>query len=231
MAALTSARNTPEMADFGRIQVYPVEANTVVYLGSMVALNGAGNAVPASSTPGLKIVGRAERVHNGIPGQNAVNTGGVAGGISIVCRRGVFMYAVNDSSIAQAQIGSPAFAVDDNSVSASDGSASSVVAATAFTFPVAGTPQLIVLNHEYVSKVVVTSDPAGTTYVEGTDYVVDYQSGLVMRTAASAIAAGAQVLISFDWGAPSRSIAGQIVNLDPSGEVWIDFWHQSTLAI
>jgi hypothetical protein len=231
MAALTSARNTPEMADFGRIQVYPVEANTVVYLGAMVALNAAGNAVPASSAAGLRIVGRAERVHNGIPGQNADNSGGAAGAIAVVCRRGVFMYAINDSSIAQAQVGSLAFAVDDNSVSAHDGGGATAVAAAAFTLPASGTPQLVVLNHENVSDLVVTSSPAGTTYVEGTDYVVDYQAGLVIATSSGAIAAAAQVLISYDWGAPTRSVAGRVVNLDPSGEVWIDFWHQSTLGI
>ncbi len=231
MAALTSARNTPEMADFGRIQVYPVEANTVAYLGAMVALNAAGNAVPASSTAGLRIVGRAERVHNGMPGQNADNTGGAAGAISVVCRRGVFMYADNDNSIAQAQVGSLAFAVDDNSVSANDGGGATAVAPTAFTLPASGTPQLVVLGHENVSKVVVTSSPAGTTYVEGTDYVVDYQAGLVMRASDGAIAAGAQILISYSWGAPTRSVAGRIANLDLSGEVWVDFWHQSALAI
>src|SRR5271163_4531578 len=102
MAALTTSRNTPEMADLGRIQVYPVEANTIVYLGSMAALNAAGNAVPASSTAGLKLAGRADRVHNGMPGQDANNTGGAAGAISVVCRRSVFMYAVNDGSIAAA---------------------------------------------------------------------------------------------------------------------------------
>ncbi len=231
MAALTSARNTPEMADFGRVQVYPVEANTIVYLGSMVALNANGNAIPANSTPGLRIVGRAERVHNGIPGQNADNTGGAAGAISVVCRRGVFMYADNDNSIAQAQAGALAFAVDDNSVSASDGSGAAVVTAAAFTFPASGAPQIVVLGHESVSKVVVTSSPAGTTYVEGTDYVVDYQAGLVIRTPSSSFAVGASVLISYNWGAPTRSVAGRIVNLDPSGEVWIDFWHQSPLSV
>jgi hypothetical protein len=223
MAALTSARNTPEMADFGRVQVYPVEANTIVYLGSMVALNANGNAIPANSTPGLRIVGRAERVHNGIPGQNADNTGGAAGAISVVCRRGVFMYADNDNSIAQAQVGGLAFAVDDNSVSANDGGGTTAVTATTFTFPA--------LGHESVSKVVVTSSPAGTTYVEGTDYVVDYEAGLVIRTPSSGFAAAASVLISYNWGAPTRSIAGRIVNLDPSGEVWVDFWHQSSLAV
>jgi hypothetical protein len=231
MAALTSARNTPEMADFGRIQVYPVEANTVIYLGAMVALNAAGNAIPANSSAGLRIVGRAERVHNGIPGQNADNTGGAAGAISVVCRRGVFMYADNDASIAQAQVGALAFAVDDNSVSASDGGGATAVTAAAFTFPSSGTPQIVALGHESVSKVVVTSSPAGTTYVEGTDYVVDYQAGLVIRVSGGAIAAGGSVLISYNWGAPTRSVAGRIVNLDPSGEVWVDFWHQSPLAV
>ncbi len=230
MAALTNSRNTPEMADGGRMQVYPVEANTVIYLGGMVALNTAGNAVPASGTSGLQIVGRAERVYNGIPGENANNLGGAAGAISIVCRRGVFMYADADNSIAAAQVGAPAFAVDDNSVSASDGSAATAVAATAFTFPATGSPQVIVLGHESVSKVVVTSDPAGTTYTEGKDYVVNYQSGLVIGVAGGATAAGAQVLISYNWGTPTRSVAGRIVNLDPSGEVWIDFWHQSAAA-
>jgi hypothetical protein len=231
MAALTSARNTPEMADFGRIQVYPVEANTVIYLGAIMALNAAGNAVPASSTSGLRIVGRAERVYNGIPGQNADNTGGAAGAISVVGRRGVFMYADHDNSIAQAQVGAFAFAVDDNSVSASDGGGATVVAPTVFTFPASGTPQLVVLGHEHVSNLVVTSSPAGTTYVEGTDYVVNYESGLVVSIPGGAIAAAASVLISYNWGAPTRSIAGRIVNIDSSGEVWVDFWHQSAAAV
>ena len=50
MAALTNSRNTPEIADDGRIRVFGVEANTNVFLGRMVALNANGNAVPASAT-------------------------------------------------------------------------------------------------------------------------------------------------------------------------------------
>src|SRR5271170_1656839 len=80
MAALTNSRNTPEMADGGRIRVLNVEANTTIFLGSMVAINGNGNAVPASATTttanALKVVGRAEYVVNGIPAQNAVNNPG-----------------------------------------------------------------------------------------------------------------------------------------------------------
>src|SRR5579859_4495074 len=135
MAALTNSRNTPEFADDGRMQVYPVEANTTLYLGSMAALNTNGNAVPASSVAGLKIVGRTEMVVNGIPGQDAVNNPGAAGAISIVARRGVFMFAVNDATIGAAQVGEMAFAVDDNSVSASDGGSATAVSAQSVTFP------------------------------------------------------------------------------------------------
>src|ERR1039458_5170660 len=82
MAALTNARNTPERPDGGRMRVCPVETNTNIYLGGIVALDAAGNAVPASATTTvanpLKIIGRAEYVSNGIPGQNAINNPGAA---------------------------------------------------------------------------------------------------------------------------------------------------------
>jgi hypothetical protein len=232
MAALTNSRNTPELADGGRTQVYPVEANTTVYLGSIVALNANGNAVPAASVPGLKIAGRAEMVHNGMPGQDAVNNPGAAGAISIVARRGAFMYAVSDGSIAAAQIGQTAFAADDNSVSASDGSGATAVAAQSTVFPTASSAQIAALGHENVSKVRVHSTSGGgTVYTEGKDYVVDYQAGLVMLVAGGGIAAAATVYTDYNWGTPTRSAVGRIVNVDPSGQVWIDFWHQAAAAI
>jgi len=227
MAALTNSRNTPELADGGRMQVYPVEANTTIYLGAIVALNDNGNAVPTSSTAGLKTVGRAEMMYGGVPGQDAVNAG-AAGAVSIVARRGVFMYGVNDGSIGAAQIGQTAFAVDDNSVSASDGSGATAVAAQSTTFPAATSAQIAALGHENVSKVKVHSTSGGgTVYTEGADYVVDYPTGLIMLVAGGAIAAAATVFVDYNWGAPTRSAAGRIVNMDPSGQVWVDFWHHS----
>ena len=156
MAALTNARNTPEMADGGRMRVYPVEANTNVYLGGIVALNAAGNAVPASATTtvanALKVVGRAEYVKNGIPGQNAINNPGAAGAIAITARKGVFLYAT-DGSVGAAQLGLNCFALDDNTVTA-----------------------------------------------------LDRATGAAVQQYAA---------------------AGQVVAIDPSGQVWVDFWHQS----
>jgi hypothetical protein len=159
MAALTNSRNTPEMADSGRMRVYPVEANTNIYLGGIVVLNAAGNAVPASATTttanALKVIGRAERVNNGIPGQNALNNPGAAGAISIVVRKGVFMFN-QDGSITAAQVGLNCFALDDNTVTANDR------------------------------------------------------------------ASGATV--------QQYAVAGQVVAIDSSGQVWVDFWHQSAAA-
>jgi hypothetical protein len=159
MAALTSSRNTPEMGDGGRFRVYPVEANTSIFLGGMVALDAAGNAVPASATTttanALKIIGRAERVHDGIPGENAINNPGAAGALSIVVRKGVFLYG-QDNSVTAAQVGSQCFALDDNNVTAADR------------------------------------------------------------------ASGA--------GVQQYAAAGQVVAIDPSGQVWVDFWHQASVA-
>ena len=156
MAALSNSRNTPEMADGGRMRVLPVEANTNIYLGGIVALNAAGNAVPASATTtvanALRVVGRAEYVKNGIPGQNAINNPGAAGAISITARKGVFLYAT-DGSVGAAQLGLNCFALDDNTVTA-----------------------------------------------------LDRASGATVQQYAA---------------------AGQIVAIDPSGQVWVDFWHQS----
>ncbi len=159
MAALTNSRNTPELGDGGRIRVLGVEANTTVYLGGMAAINSNGNAVPASATTTtantLKVIGRCDSVVGGIPGQNAVNNPGAAGALQINVRKGVFMYA-QDGSITAASVGSPCFAIDDNTVSANDR------------------------------------------------------------------ASGAAV--------QQYAVAGQVVALDPSGEVWVDFWIQSALA-
>ena len=123
MAALTSSRNTPELADGGRIRVLNVEANTTIYLGAMVAVNSNGNAVPAAASTttanALKVIGRAEYVVNGIPAQNAVNNPGAAGALQIAVRKGVFMYG-QDNSITAAAVGSPCFALDDNNVTAAD---------------------------------------------------------------------------------------------------------------
>uniref|UniRef100_UPI0004884C8A hypothetical protein n=1 Tax=Desulfovibrio inopinatus TaxID=102109 RepID=UPI0004884C8A len=61
---------------------FPVAADTVIYMGSMVAVNSSGYAVPAADAAGLIVAGVASA--------QADNTGGAAGDVDVIARRGVF---------------------------------------------------------------------------------------------------------------------------------------------
>jgi hypothetical protein len=88
------------------------------------------------------------------------------------------------------------------------------IGATAFTFNAQGA---INLGHMGVSNVVVTSSPAGTTYLETTDYTVDYINGVITIVASGSgghISAGATVLIAFRYADPTK-----VTNADVIGAV------------
>jgi hypothetical protein len=144
-AGLTGNRNTARYdSGVDDFIVVPVEGNTIIYCGSLVAIDHNGFAVPAQpygSAPldVLNVVGRMEQVVNGIPGQAAKNVVGAdtvpagdypntiaigtAGAIYVVVRRSTFGWDIDSSSIAAANIGALAFAVSDHSVNLSDASA------------------------------------------------------------------------------------------------------------
>jgi phage tail sheath protein FI len=81
-----------------------------------------------------------------------------------------------------------------------------------------GTPATIQLLHGNVeaSSIVLTSDPAGTTYVQGTDYSVNARTGLVTRLNGGALNATEAVLVSYSYysgtpyAADSDYIADQV---------------------
>jgi len=64
-----------------------------------------------------------------------------------------------------------------------------------------GTPATIELAHGNVqaSSLIVTSNPAGTTYVQGTDYLADARTGLITRLSSGAITATQAVLASYSY--------------------------------
>ncbi len=91
------------------------------------------------------------------------------------------------------------------------------IAATAFTFNAQGA---INLGHMGVSNVVVTSNPAGTTYVAGTDYTLDAVNGAVTIVPSGSgghITAGASVLIAFNYADPSKVAAADIIGAVTGG--------------
>jgi hypothetical protein len=238
MAALTGPRNTPELADGGRMVLVPVEASTSIHLGGMVALNAAGNAVAAAKTAGLITMGRAEYVYTGgmmPPGIDALNQSGgaalfpqipslgAAGAISIGVRKGVFKYD-NDGSITAANVGQPCFAADDHTVSAD----SLAVAQAPFTIP-ASLIQQLAHWPVAIGSVLVQNNAKSTTYVEHTDYWVDYQGGIITYEGGTLVST-VVVQVGYSYhGGTLYSSAGRIVQVDSDG-VWVDFWRSGSSA-
>lgn len=87
----------------------PVAASVKIWAGSMVMLD-AGYAKPAAAAVGKVIIGRAENTVD--------NTTGAAGDKTVTVRRGVFKWlnSLSGDAIAQAQMGTIVYAVDDQTV-------------------------------------------------------------------------------------------------------------------
>jgi hypothetical protein len=118
MTAATAAFNSPHrgMGSMVESLSIPVAASTTIYKGTIVAINSAGNAIPALGTTfGLRVIGRASAT--------ADNASGAAAAINVDVERGCFRWnnsAGTGAITAAADIGKPAFCVDDNTVSRID---------------------------------------------------------------------------------------------------------------
>jgi hypothetical protein len=253
MALLTASRNTPELNFAGALNRFVgVEAATSLYVGGMAALDANGYAVPAQLLGAaplntLRILGVVTKVYAGgdMPvGVNANNLSaaaaqfrpnlpnlGNAGAISVYARRGIFGMD-NDGSIAATNLGQLCFANDDHTVSLADGSgAATVPNTTSITLPSAA-PLVNVLKPYIVPgsfNAYSATGGAGTHYVEGTDYAIDYQGGLLMALSGGALAAGGTVFVAYSYGRPTKAVAGAIVMVETS-LVYVDFTQQSPLA-
>lgn len=107
MAALQRNSGRTRVGD-GRRFGNPVAAATRIFDGAMVALNAAGDAIPAIPT--------AARMR-GVALHEADNADGTAGAISVETDRGPFLVA-NDGTVDRTHIGGDVFVVDDNTVGA-----------------------------------------------------------------------------------------------------------------
>lgn len=116
MAALTKDRNTPR-AD-GDLRSGPVAAGTLIYAGALVMRDASGDLVEGQTAIGLVGVGRAEA--------RVDNSAGSAGDVVATYRPGIYRFANSAAAdeIAQADVGSLCYAVDDQTVAKTDGSSS-----------------------------------------------------------------------------------------------------------
>ena len=103
------AKNAPRTrVGEGRRFVDPVAASTLIYAGAMVALNAAGNAIPAIPT--------AARMR-GVALAEADNSSGAIGDENVIIERGPFLVD-NNGTVNRTHIGGNVYVVDDNTVGA-----------------------------------------------------------------------------------------------------------------
>lgn len=123
MPALTTDRRTQERLP--GIREPGVLAGATIYAGAMVAIDAAGWAVPAAAVAAHRVIGRAE----------ARVAGGATSGANLVrVKTGVFKYANSAAGdlIARADIGQPAYVVDDQTVAKTSATNTRPVAGTIY---------------------------------------------------------------------------------------------------
>lgn len=112
MAALTTARDTVQIANGARHLVLPVKGNTTIYQGSLVAIGADGFAIPGKKAASLKAAGRAE--------ETVENKGG-DGELTVCVTRGVFVFdntGTAANKLTAAHVLGPCYIEDDQTVTA-----------------------------------------------------------------------------------------------------------------
>jgi hypothetical protein len=120
MTALAADRNTPRAE--GDAKSLLMAASTLIYAGAIVMRNASGYATKGAVSTTLVGVGRAE--------QRVDNSSGAAGDQRIRVMTGVFRFGNSTSTdqITIADIGKPAYVVDDQTVAKTDGTAARSIA-------------------------------------------------------------------------------------------------------
>lgn len=108
MVALTADKEVE--FDLNSIRSHPVAATTEIFLGALVCVNAAGNAVPAADTAGLIFVGVAT--------EHADNNPGAAGDIRVKVRVNG-MHRMVAAGLTLADVGEKVFTTDDQLVALS----------------------------------------------------------------------------------------------------------------
>lgn len=109
MAALTSERDTIQIARGARTLGLPVKAGVTIYQGALVAVGADGYAVPAKKAEDLKAAGRAE--------ETVDNQDGNDGDMVVCVSRGTFIWDNStDNPVAVKDLLGPCYMEDDQTV-------------------------------------------------------------------------------------------------------------------
>lgn len=117
----TDQLGTPDNAD-PLLLALPVEEDTYLYAGSMVATNSSGYAVPASASSAQRLWGRCERDADNRTAAHGGPGPGTDAAINVTVRQGVFFFnnGTGINALGVGDVGSPVFASDDNTVNKTD---------------------------------------------------------------------------------------------------------------
>jgi hypothetical protein len=115
MTALTGPTKVPSYSNDVLVQdIIPLDvaASAIIYPGSMVGVDIAGNAKCLSAAAGLRPLGRC------IEDATVDNSAGAAGALTVQVARGVFFLAnsTTTDALTKADIGRKCYVVDDNTV-------------------------------------------------------------------------------------------------------------------
>lgn len=127
MAATTTERLT-ESAKLSR-GTYPIAANTKILKGTIVVLNSDGRAIPGDTIANGAVVAVGKASHT-LDNLNGSALGGAAGAANIEVEFGVHGWESGTTTdlVTIAHVGSPVYVLDNQTVTATDGSAARIPA-------------------------------------------------------------------------------------------------------
>jgi hypothetical protein len=131
MTAATKDRDTQEVN--GRARAYGMAASTLVYAGTIAVLNAAGYLTKGITATTLKCVGVFTEPYDNSAGANAAILG--------EAKRGIFGPFANSSAgdlIANTDVGTDCYIVDDQTVAKTNGSSTRSVAGKVHMVDTAG---------------------------------------------------------------------------------------------
>jgi hypothetical protein len=244
MTALAAPRPTPTLETGKTVwRTFPVAADVIIYPGAQVALNGAGNLVPATSSAALTVVGIA------VPKRQQMkrfagyvdSTGLAAAALECEVQSCIALMKNSASTdlITKAEVGDDCYMVDDQTVAKTDGGVAQVTvftvvydagAATGLTFTgvslvtvtaaTSATATALALSNKLNDNgsfaLLYTAVPSGADIT-----VTKKTSGTFTGTKTVSGAADITQVTNPAGVAPTRSRAGKVHDIDTRG-VWVD---------
>jgi len=134
MAVLTADKTRISSGDGHGIEV-PVAASTEIFLGSIVALDASGYAIPATDTAALAI--------GGIATAHVDNSAGANGDLTIVLQRG-HVERLNHSALVQADLFKNVVVSDDNVVTDAAAATNDLKVGTLVALPSSGVADVLI---------------------------------------------------------------------------------------